>query len=370
MPSFIRISIGLTLLLVPTLAWAGKGDVAADPQTPAIWNGSETEPCAWPSVVRVTGGGSLCSATLIHPQVVMYAAHCGTQDKVVRFGDSDNTGKTELVEYCKSYPGYNSQGNDWAYCVLQDPVDEIPITPVGYGCEINQYVAHGADIAIVGFGNNSGDSGAGRKRWAFSKMWNPGFSTFNVGGQGYPSVCSGDSGGPAFIRYADGTWHTYGIASTKNSNTCDQAGGTHSLATRAVEWIETDSGIDVTVCHDLEGNWDPGPYCGRFFNGEPQLSYGSWYTWCEDVTASGWSSTCGTDYESLYSESELARHRDHLAGQRLDLRGGALGDRHRGRDRRRERVLGRADRDRRDAAAGHDLGSEPHGVRRGDLPRG
>lgn len=45
----------------------------------------------------------------------------------------------------------------------------------------------------------------------------------------------------------------------------------HSLAVNAVEWIEEDSGIDVTVCHDINGNWDPSPLCGNFFNGEPGL---------------------------------------------------------------------------------------------------
>lgn len=295
--TFARFIAPLALLLVPAVAFAGNGDYTPAPENPTVWGGDETEPCAWPSVVMVTGGGNLCSATFIHPKVVMYAAHCGYQDKVVRFGDSDASGKTVQVEYCKTYPGYNgSQSTDWAYCVLQNEVTDIPFTPVGYGCEVNQYVAHGADIAIVGFGNNSGQTGAGRKRWAFTKMWNPGPYTFDIGGNGYPTICSGDSGGPVFIRYDDGTWHAYGIASTKNSDTCDQAAGTHSLATNAAKWIENDSGIDVTVCHDNDGNWDPGPLCGGFFNGEPALSYGSWYTWCEDVTRSGWSGTCGPDY--------------------------------------------------------------------------
>lgn len=291
------LSLLLPLLLVPALALAGDPEIEAPLENPAIWDGDDTQPCAWPSVVLVTGNTGLCSGTLIHPQVVLYAAHCGTQGAVVRFGDSLNSGQTEQVEYCKTYPGWNgNQGNDWAYCVLENEITDIPFTPVGYGCEVDQYLEHGADIAIVGFGNNTGEMGAGRKRWAFSKMFGPGPTTFNVGGNGYPSVCSGDSGGPAFIRYPDGSWHTYGIASTKNDDTCNQAGGTHSRADNAAKWIENDSGIDVTVCHDNNGNWDPGYLCGGFFDGEPALSYGSWYTWCQDATQSSWSDTCGPDY--------------------------------------------------------------------------
>jgi V8-like Glu-specific endopeptidase len=289
----------LSFLALPALASANPPtEIQQAGVEPTIWGGDETQPCAWPTVVRVTGGNSLCTGTLIHPQVVMYAAHCGSQGKVIRFGDSENTGKTMQVEYCKTNPSYsgNSQSNDWAYCVLQQEVTEIPFTPVGYGCEVDQYYGNGASVAVVGFGNNTGDTGAGTKRWGFTTITNASSTRFDVGGNSSTTICSGDSGGPAFIRYADQSWHAYGIASTKNDDTCSSAKGTHSLAVNAVEWIEQDSGIDVTVCHDINGNWDPGPLCGNFFNGQPALSYGSWYTWCEDATALEWSSTCGTDF--------------------------------------------------------------------------
>ncbi len=227
----------------------------------------------------------------------MYAAHCGDEGKSVRFGDSDVSSETRSVEYCRTNPNYNGgQGSDWAYCVLDQEVTEIPITPVGYGCEVQDYYYNGADIAIIGFGNNEGEQGAGRKRWGFTYISNAGQTRFDVGGSGTESICSGDSGGPAMIRYDDGSWHVYGIASTKNDDTCTSAKGTHSLAVNAVEWIEQDSDIDVTVCHDLDGNWDPGPLCGNFFNGQPALSYGSWNTWCQDLTALEWSATCGPDF--------------------------------------------------------------------------
>jgi MYXO-CTERM domain-containing protein len=287
----------LASLAMPAIAFAGEPEIAAPSPTPHIWNGADTEPCAWPSVVMVSGGSSLCTGTLIHPKVVMYAAHCGASDKVVRFGDSQNSAKTRMVEYCKTNPIYNGgQGSDWAYCVLQEEVFEIPFTPVGYGCEVEQHYANGAEIAIIGFGNNDGDNGAGRKRWGWTYISNASGSRFDVGGQLTESICSGDSGGPAMIRYEDGSWHVYGIASTKNDDTCTSAKGTHSLAVNAVEWIEQDSDIDVTVCHDLAGNWDPGPLCGNFFNGQPALSYGAWNTWCEDATALEWSATCGPDF--------------------------------------------------------------------------
>lgn len=302
-----RPALFLSFLAFPAIAMAGDPDTIEGnglDEDVEVWGGQETEPCGWPSVVRVTGPSSLCSGTLIHPDVVMYAAHCGTQDRVVRFGDSSNSTKTRATSYCRASPQYNGwQDYDWAYCVLEEPVFEVPITPVGYGCEVNQYLYNGQTVAVVGFGNDEGDSGSGRKRWAFTSLSNLESHRFDVGGGGQPTICSGDSGGPAYIQYDDGTWHAYGIASTKNSGTCDQARGTHSNAVNAVAWIEQDSGIDVTVCHDLNGAWNPGPYCGDIFNGQPALGYGSWNLWCPDAPSLEWSATCGSTFEELNYEA-------------------------------------------------------------------
>ena len=293
----------LSMLLLPAAAIAGQLDEPVGPEDEnEVWQGNETEPCAFPSVVRVSGGGGLCTGSLIHPEIVLYAAHCGAQDKAIYFGDSQNSSKTRQVEYCKTYPGYNNVSTDWAYCKLAEPMFDIPITPVGFGCEINQYYGNNQQIMLVGFGNNEGDSGAGRKRWDWSYMSNANNGGFDVGGGGVGTVCSGDSGGPAYIRYDDGTWRVYGIASIKYDDTCSSAPGRYAFARNAMQWVETDSGVDVTVCHDLNGDWNPGPYCGNFFNGEPALSYGSWNTWCQDATALEWGATCGQDFETLNSE--------------------------------------------------------------------
>ncbi len=293
-----RAGVGLLIgiALVPATA-AANGGVSED--DPRIFNGEETELCAWPTTVAVSGGGSLCTGTLIHPMIVMYAAHCGASGKSIKFGEKTITGKTITPEMCVTNTGYSSQGNDWAFCKLYEPVTDIPFTPTPYGCETS-ILKPGASIAIAGFGNTNGDVGSGTKRWGMTTLTsvNFGANIATLGGSGLPSVCSGDSGGPAFIRYPDGSWHAFGIASTVTGG-CGGY-GTHSLIPGAVEWVEANSGIDVTPCFDDAGEWDAGPQCGYQYSGEPGVGYGSWSgrPWCEGTPFLDWSSTCGDSFIS------------------------------------------------------------------------
>ena len=64
------------------------------------------------------------------------------------------------------------------------------------------------------------------------------------------------------VQYDDGTWHVFGIASTVNGG-CSGL-GTHALLPRAAAWIEEESGLDVTPCFTLNGQWDPDYRCGHF----------------------------------------------------------------------------------------------------------
>lgn len=111
----------------------GEGEI------PVIYGGGPVSSCAWPTTVSL--GGS-CTGTLIHPQLVAYAAHCGTNYASIRFGDdiSGNTdGFSVATQYCRRYPGYNDlgigNGVDFAYCKLAQPVEQFPIVPPLMGCE-------------------------------------------------------------------------------------------------------------------------------------------------------------------------------------------------------------------------------------------
>jgi MYXO-CTERM domain-containing protein len=292
-------SVGLLLALAstPTIAWAGEPDeVAAEPPTPLVFQGNPVAPCGWPTTVAVTSGGGLCSGTLVHPRVVINAAHCGGGSKTIRFGESAFGGGVAVGASCQTNPGYDqSQGTDWAYCVLDEAVDDIPITPVLFGCELDMLVPQ-TEVAVVGFGNNTPSGGSGTKRWGLTTLEGvnlPGNTTV-LGGGDEPSVCPGDSGGPAFILGVDGIWRVFGIASTVSIINGEDCGGvaTHAIVAGAVPWIEESSGFDITPCHDQDGTWNPGPDCTGFF-GSGNNSYGSWSNWCAGTPASPAPSTCG-----------------------------------------------------------------------------
>ena len=80
-----RVLLGFGALLVGWLApaAASAAPTGQDPAPPSIFNGTEADACAYPSVVGMLDrdtGGLFCSGTLIHPQLVLFAAHCMDPD--------------------------------------------------------------------------------------------------------------------------------------------------------------------------------------------------------------------------------------------------------------------------------------------------
>jgi len=59
----------------------------------------------------------------------------------------------------------------------------------------------------------------------------------------------GDSGGPAFVQLADKSWRVFGIDSEGTGKSCG-AGDLMGVMHKAVSWIEQQSGVDITPCHD------------------------------------------------------------------------------------------------------------------------
>jgi MYXO-CTERM domain-containing protein len=278
-------------------AAAGNGIEVGIDQDPAIYGGTAVEPCGWPTAVYLNLGGSACSGTLVHPEIVITAAHCASANGVqagINFGEGQGGGARQVGAVCYANPNYNgSSSSDYAYCKLNEPVNDVPIIPPAFGCDTSA-LAPGREVVIVGFGV-SDNGGSGSKREVTTTI--VGINTEAlIGGNGEDS-CQGDSGGPVYIKLksefgGDDTWRAFGITSAGGQ--CG-TGGTYALMHQAIPWIESDSDIDITPCHNSNGDWAPTPDCGGIPL-DPANGVGSWNTGCSGGPVSGFSALCGEPF--------------------------------------------------------------------------
>jgi V8-like Glu-specific endopeptidase len=226
----------------------------------AIFGGTESMPCEWPEVVSLGG----CTGTLIHPRLVVYAAHCGTDFPEVRFGTE--IGRSQFrkgVSFCKAYPDYElGDGTDLAFCVLENDVTEIVPARVLAGCELNELV-EGVEVTAVGYGQANPKDFGGTKRWGRLHLATIGDEITAVDEE--VDTCRGDSGGPIFLDIVDSDGHTeprlVGVTSAGTDEICGSGIGHYVSLENRLEWLENASNLDVTPCFNEAGDWVPSPKC-------------------------------------------------------------------------------------------------------------
>jgi hypothetical protein len=282
-------SIAIVLGSCSLAAIARAGQFTAELPPQGIYGGEPSGECEWPSAVFLGG----CTGTLVHPEVVIYAAHCGADVSWAWFGEDNNSEQGRYVdtEFCRVIPGGTpGAGTDFAVCKLAEPVTDVPIVPPLMGCEAD-ILQPGLDVWLVGFGQTE-FGGFGTKYEVAVQVDHLQNDEVFLGGNGL-APCYGDSGGPAYVRLPaeldpEQSWRVFGITSWGGE--CG-GGGYYSMMHMGMDWFEQETGIDVTPCHDADGTWNPGPDCGGFPL-DPSTGHGSWPA-CGAGTLSGAAATCG-----------------------------------------------------------------------------
>jgi hypothetical protein len=255
-----------------------------------IVGGTRAGVCQWPTAV---GLDRSCTGTLVHPRVVTTAGHCVTDEgpREVTFGErwsGAGVTRTVTVERCHGGEESGLEG-DFAFCLLAEAVEDVPVVPVLFGCETG-ILQPGQAATLAGYGRRGGLSFSAGVKYLVDVTINQVVGSDVYLGWSRAGGCSGDSGGPAYVRLADGSWRTFG-ATSRGSLFCN--GQTiYTLIHPFVPWMEATAGIDLTPCHDADGSWNPGPGCSGFPL-DPEAPGGSWANMCGDVRRGGPSATCG-----------------------------------------------------------------------------
>ena len=276
------------------------GSLVAPPDPQTVIGGEASPSCAWPSVVSLGG----CTGTLIHPEVVVYAAHCGDEIPSVWFGELAFQGQGRQVDTaeCHTNPGYfdgnGERHEDWAFCRLAEPVTDVPIVPPLMGCETT-LLTPGRAVTLVGFGLDENDNGGIKREGQTELQWIDENGAV-LAGNGEVGSCYGDSGGPIFLELPDGSWRAFGIVSGGNS--CGFPAWYATIHT-AIPTIEQTLGIDVTPCHYVGGGWNPSPACGDVPL-EPWDGAGkTWAEGCAGGPVLPEVATCGPAYDDVGDDS-------------------------------------------------------------------
>jgi len=181
-----------------------------------------------------------CSGTLIGPRIVLTAAHCvhgnSPEDVTVFFGNTTHNAQSRSVSEVAWHTDYDSQRlvNDIGLVRLaEDPppgVEPIPFLPHAIGVTTDDI---GTILEYVGFGLTETGASGTKMTMVNDLHWicysgggcgwsNPAHMNMFCQDQTPSGVCSGDSGGPAFIdRW--GTEYVAGVASYVGGD-CEEFG--------------------------------------------------------------------------------------------------------------------------------------------------
>ncbi|MCU0663891.1 MAG: trypsin-like serine protease [Myxococcota bacterium] len=230
--------------------------VESAPQS--IVNGTETNYEQWKGVVGLFTGMSICTATLIAPDIALSAGHCvflpsqnvnyvkNPQDLMV-IGGPQMASEDFLSYASKVIKHPQWQGNLWGNAVdlslikLENPAEDQPY----YHLREAPSVKVGDKGWIVGYGksyddgnasNLDDDATAGIHRAGETTVQTVQSRILELGSP--TSTCQGDSGGP-FFSQQNGKWVVTGVTSFGQGRCFASGGGWDVNVLTYRKWIET-----------------------------------------------------------------------------------------------------------------------------------
>jgi MYXO-CTERM domain-containing protein len=257
----------------------GATQLADRPTGEEIIGGELVVSGEYDEVVAVHVAGYLCSGTRVAPGLVLTAAHCFSE--FVDLADiSVSTGLDALdgprrpaiaygvhPEFC---PECIEDRFDYGFVQVAPGslgIDALAV-PIADQAEWDEAVRRGADVTIVGYGEDPGTGAAPRTKRKVTVAIDDASASgqeFAAGGD-FRDSCRGDSGGPAFIELPSGARRQVGITS-RGSKPCGR-GGTYAIPYPALGWLRERTGVDLcgegcSTCDCLDTTPPPdAPGCG------------------------------------------------------------------------------------------------------------
>jgi hypothetical protein len=262
--------------------------------TEALYAGAALARCQWTNVVALD---LACSGVLLAPDLVVYAAHCGTTFTRV-WSSSQEVG----VRDCHALPGAALGGTDIAYCRLARSFSAA-IVPPATGCE-DSAVQPGTSVVMVGYGIDSPDGQFGIRRASAGVISSVAGDEIVVGGLS-AGICPGDSGGALLAEVPDPasasglSYRVVGIASASPAGPCRPSDSHYARIAPRLAWLEEQSGFDLTPCGSAQGDWAPTPDCVA-----PQFDAAAA---CTAALLPGPSGTCGPPFAPMPLDTTLPR---------------------------------------------------------------